>query len=596
MKIDDQFDLKMCKQAQEFATQLKQQYAARNVMNRAMDDMYFVRDEDEGARRKLFENMKITKSPDAKAAIDGFTRLLGSTDPKISVPIDPDLMGSDTLSSKLEIMADTMLQAAGRIAGNPIHYDILRSAALYSEIHISIESTQDELLRLQGMDTRQGDYKAQIARAERAAALTPYLFNVTNPTDGYPEIDGLGLRHMYRETKMTVGALVDKWGKRAQLAVDAGKNKKLNRFDVITVGDLWDLENRQVWIQGIERPVWQDKHNLPFIPWVVSYVEGSRLFQKQEEQRMPFLYSLWKSELWKRQNLALTVFYTQLFALGTAPVLKHTLGPNGNIDSINFDYTRPVNVVHVPDGDDLVEMDNKIVRPEVMQGFELAERKIAEATIYKQALGEPLGGSAPFSSVALLSQAGRLPLVVAQKKSEWAIADMLLMAFEWMRHDKGQYKSKYMKKQADIKSSDIPEDLQIEVSLDVDLPQDKLSQSQIAMNLVERRLASMEWARREFLQIDQSDVMDEQIWSEQAAQALAQAQIQTMVQQAMMQVQQQQAMAQQAQHMAMQGPPRQQGAPPPGSGMMQGIPPVMAQNGGQGPMQPPGMPPEEAMV
>lgn len=594
MKIDSQYDLRMCKDAQEFAMQLKQQYSARNVMYRAMDDMYFVRDEEEAARRKLFENMKITRSPDAKSAIDGFIRLLGSTDPKISVPIDPDMMGGDTLSSKLEIMADTMLQAAGRIGGDPIHYDILRSAALYSEIHISVESTQDELLRLQDMDANLGDYKAQIARAEKAAELTPYLFHVTNPIDGYPEIDGLGLRNMYRETKMTVGALIDKWGKRAQLAVDSGKNKRYNRFDVVTVGDLWDLENRHVWIQGIERPIWQDKHNLPFIPWVVSYVEGSRLFQRPEEQRMPFLYSLWKSGLWKRENLALTVFYTQLFALGTAPVLKHTLGPNGNIDSVNLDYTRPVNVVHVPEGDDLVEMDNRIVRPEVMQGFELAERKIAEATIYKQALGESLGGNAPFSSLALLSQAGRLPLVMAQRKSEWAIADMLQMAFEWMRYDKGQYKSKYMKKHVDIKAGDIPENLQIEVSLDIDLPQDKLSQSQIAMNLVERRLASMEWARREFLQIDQSDVMDEQIWSEQAAQAIAQAQIQTMVQQAMLQAQQQQAAAQQAQQIAMQG--QQQGAPTPGGGMMPGIPPVMAQNGGQGPMRPRNAPPEEAMI
>lgn len=568
------YDLQMIEQGKQLARELKSQHAERDVMARHMDDMYFVRWEDEGAIRSKQENIKITKSPDGKSAIDGFVRLLGSTEPKISVPIDDD-MGTESVSSQIEIMADTMLQAAGRISGNPVHYDILRSAALYSEIHIGVESTQDELLRLKGMDTKgDNDYRALIARAERAAEMTPYLFHVTNPQCGYPEIDIFGLRTYYGETSTTVGAMIDKWGKHAQQALKTAK-RTYNRYDKIVVGDLWDLQYRQVWIEGCEQPIWQDKHGLPFIPKIVSLVEGSQLFNRAEEQRMPLLYTLWKSELWKRQNLALTVFYTQLFALGTAPVLKHTIGPNGNIDSIHMDYSRPVNVVHVPDGDELVEMNNRIVSPEVMQGFELAERKISEATIYKQALGEPMGSGTPFSSVALLSQAGRLPLVIAQKKSEWALADMLMMAFEWMRADAGQYKSKYMRSIANINAADIPKDLHLEVQLDVDLPQDKLSQSQIAMNLVDKGLASREWTRREFLQIDQSDIMDEQIWSEQAAQAMAQAQIQSMVQQAMAQAQQmQQAQMQQ----------QAQGTANPAAGMMQGLPPVMAQMGGQGPM------------
>jgi hypothetical protein len=228
-----------------------------------------------------------------------------------------------------------------------------------------------------------------------------------------------------------------------------------------------------------------------------------------------------------------------------------------------------------------------------VMGLEIGERKLEESTLYKAALGQPLGGNPSYSMVALLSQQGRLPLLMTQRKLGWALASALELAFEWMKKDAGEYKGRYETKEAVLKANDLPEHVHLDVQLEISLPQDLLQQVGIGMQATAGKLVSRKWARENLMKIAQSEAMEEEIWDEQAGDMMYQIELQKMV------AQEQQAMQPQPQAPMPQGmppeqmpmmPPEQMGMmgeqPPglPGGGPMQGeIPPEMMMGGMQGP-------------
>jgi len=154
--------------------------------------------------------------------------------------------------------------------------------------------------------------------------------------------------------------------------------------------------------------------------------------------------------------------------------------------------------------------------------MELAERKLGESTIYAQALGEPLGGNAPFSMVSLLHQAGRLPLVAPQKLVGWALANSMELAFKWLKESgKKKHAISYQGQTVELSSDEIPDDIQFQVRLDISMPGDKLDQVGAAVQALTTKLASKRYVRENILDIDASDEMDEEIWSEDAATEMA---------------------------------------------------------------------------
>jgi hypothetical protein len=69
-----------------------------------------------------------------------------------------------------------------------------------------------------------------------------------------------------------------------------------------------------------------------------------------------------------------------------------------------------------------------------------------------------------------------------------------------------------------VTPEEIPDDLEVESILEINLPQDKMQAANIAKALTdgENPISSVEWVRENILQMGQSEQMDEQIWSEQA--------------------------------------------------------------------------------
>jgi hypothetical protein len=569
------FDLKMFKDVRGNATELESSAGQRNELFRRMEWLYWMRWNDEEKVRNKIDNVKLTKSPRARNSIKGAERLLTATDPQITIPFNINDAMAKQASSKMEKFAHAMWFASGRIQQRPTHYDVVKSALVYSAINIAITSTRD-------LVKNAPDIPAVKARLERTAERTPYLFEVWNPKSCYPEFDQHGLRSFYRKVKTSARDMMS-----TPFAAEFEKQMntikpEYSYFENITLHDYYDLQYRTVWIDASEKPLYQEEHGLPFIPVVSQLVEGSRLFEDAndyrdgrrllEERYEPFLMTLDKSGLAERQNLLLTVLYTITFAIGANPMfVDYVINPD---EAPPVDETYPGKTIRMRTGERREPMVKQVVDPSLIESWNTALQLEEESTIPRQTLGEPLSGSNTYSTTALLHQAGRLPLLMSQRMSGWAIGSAIEHAFRWMKHDKYTGDAMYQENDVTMSHDEIPDRFEVKTTLDISLPQDDLTNANVARIASEgdNPLVSQRYARETLLKIGQSEDMQEEIWTEQSGNLKFRKYMMEQL-----------AQLAQVEQMAMQPPGPQQGIP------MGGMPP-----GAQPPM--PGMPTQPSQL
>lgn len=331
------------------------------------------------------------------------------------------------------------------------------------------------------------------------------------------------------------------------------------------------------------------------------------LWDKPEHQSQPMLYGLEKSGIWQRKNLVMTVLYTNVEHIGINPTFVHTLSKNSTESDFSFDNHN--SVITLQEGETLTPMVRKgIIDESFNAALEIAENKTSESTMYPQALGQAMASGTAFSTVNLLSQAGRLPLTIVKDMVGSLISDVMECSLLWYKQQGGTYDG------YNIKPKDIPDNIQIDATLEVALPQDKLQMANIAKLITEgnQPLTSQEWARENILSIGQSDKMDEAVWAEKTAAALMANYVQQQLQLAMQRMQGQMQPPEQMmpEQIPPGGMPQEQQMPPelmgagamPGGGMegmgvnpaLGGMPPQM---GGMLPGQGEAVvPPEEGMM
>lgn len=533
------------------AREIEGSYAERNAMYTDLEDMYLL----EGTEDLPDEDwIKDTISPDPRNALAGAVRLLVASDPTFSVPTNTNNPQIKRNSSKIEKFCAASYQAMCNLAGEPIHYDAALSGLLYGEVDIEITLTQDMVARAKT--------PAQKAQAEAAAALTPFMLEVINPNLCYPVYGRLGLREYLTVRETTVGDIRERWGD------DVVPGKKV--ADIVTYYDYFDLAIHAAWIQGEKDPLLNEPHNLPYIPVVSAITEGSRLFYRSGQQtRQPLLYTDWKTGLWKRKNLALTLLYSLSFSIGANPVYIWRRN-DPNKAAPERDYSTPGGLLILDQGEDYQALAKQVIDPSFMTGLEIGERKGEESTIYKQTLGEPLGANAPFSMVALLSQSGRLPLTSYQRMLSFALGKAMYCGLMLSKEYSGS-KLTAMGNDglSELTGTDIPERFNLEAKLDISMPQDDRQMVAVAMQATQgdNPLVSKREARERWLKIGQSDDMDREILEEQYTMAMAQLQLQAKVQQYMQQMQPQQPAPQPQMQMPARGP---QQMPPDLAAQMQG--------------------------
>lgn len=552
----------------QHANDLMANMADIKIMQSAMDEMILM-DWDAGKPAK--KDLKFTVSPEARNVWLGAMRLLSSTDPIVSVPRDRNDMTVNAVADQIEKICRAVLYQSGRAAQRPVHYDLVNSLVRYDEYHLAILDTQDLL----DQNSDKSASRAEKHRLEKLAASTPYLLEAMDVKNGYWERDNYGLTCYYRNTPMTYGQALNRFGKK-NLA-DIGVPETTRATELVYHHDYWDLSVHYAWLDryndtsepttllvGMDN---DGKHELPYIPIVVQVGEASPLEGELKYRRQPLLYGVWKGSLWERLNLVNTIIYSSLFAVASNPMYVHNQAiPDSKL---SIDYSVTGGVVELLPGEGLAPLPRDVINKDLQQGLELAERKFAESTLYKQVLGEPLGNGASFSMVSMLSQSGRLPLVNYQRCGGWGIATALEIMMDLMK-DRGTPRTvRYLQGRLDIDPKQLPEDLIIDVKLDADLPQDKLQQTNIASMLIQSGLVDKTWIRENVLNIGQSEEMEKSVLEERFVDFMFQEGLTNQMrkeiaaeEQAKAQQQAQQMVSQFMQQQMQAAPQPQQGLPP----------------------------------
>lgn len=544
------------------AVNVRDSYGERRTLFNEMENVYFMELADEKKLEGKLKGVKIVKSPDGRNQAQGAMRLLRVGEATWSIPREKNDQAAKDASEPLERFALQMYNAASRVSGVAPHEEGATSLVLYDECHIAVISTQDIVAHLE----RVGKSGAYLARAKRVAQRTPYLFECWNPKDCYPVFDGLGLAAHYRETISQASKIAAEWGTEAL-------PDEFDPTDEFTLCEWWDLENHAVWLLDQGDYIMCEPHGLEFIPIAVAVGEGStRLFSDPDKQRQPFLYTFNKSGMFDLQSLGLSVMGTQVFGLGSNPMFVYQARDEDK--QLNVDWSIPGGVLTIEQGESFGQVQVKPINADLQYFQQLLDQKGVEATMYRQALGEGAGSGQAFSSLALLSQAGRLPLAGPKKRLGWVLGHAMQIAYAWMKSettDGGKRRAKNGYIQAEIEIGQIPDDFEIECVVDVSLPQDKMQQVNIAKSATDAPngqipLASRRWAREEVLGIEQSSEMDREIMNEIAGTQLFAQYLEMMAQQAAAAQQGMQSMA-----MPPMGGAHSMSAPP---GMQTGAPPM----------------------
>jgi hypothetical protein len=546
-----QYDENVFQSAVVRASAIATDYTQKMNLLKEMEDIWLMKWQEKGSvAAKMGKHSKMTIHPGPRNEISGYVRLLASTQPEFSIPkglLQPNAVQS---SEMIERAAKHIWQAAGNIRNDPVHLDLLRSAAIFGEVHIMLIDTKEH----HRMMSEANRSPAEVARAKRVMDLVPYLYDVVSPRFGYPMWDQFGLREYFSEREMTKAEVVARFGEKARIYFGDGYNPT----DPVTLRDWWDLRWHIVWVLegkakggGSGMPLLFAEHKLPELPIVCTMVEGSRLFPAPRDQSNPFLYTYNQSGLWKRANLALSVMYTNLFILGANPQSIFKQGAPGQKVEIKPEV--PGGMMVLPPNSDWRPVgDMGVIDPSLVDMFRLAVELEEESTLYKQAMGAPLGKNAAYSMVALLSAQGRLPLSLAKQKGEWAIAECIRLGLSLMKHNSRDFEfADGLDQPITLKADQIPANLQIECKLEVAAPRDMREDTATAVALADKNLASNEWIQENVLRIGQPMEMRYQIMAENAYDTHYAMYVKDLIQQAKMKEEMQKQMyARMSQQMA----------------------------------------------
>lgn len=547
------------KNAKDHGEELYATHSSARAIHKKIDEMINMK----WSGQPDVQNVKVTISPSVRNQFMGAVRILTSTDPQINVPHDKNSAQSIAMAENIEKICKAVWYHSGRLLQKPVHYDLTNALLRYGQFHLAVTDTTDLLEHYRNGMTN----KATLARYERIAKYTPFLFTPIDPKTGSAQFDAYGLTAYYRQTETTYGNIRSMFGDRESYAT-----KKAT--EVVTYKEYWSLEHHFTWIDAEDIPfIGADnngEHGLPIIPIVVQSAEGVAFEKDPELKSQSFLYGIQKSEMWERLNLINTLNFTNLFAYAMQPAFVHEKGEQDS--EIVPDFSVAGGVLHLNPGDKFGPMKREVINQDIMFSKQMLDQQIEESTMYKQALGGGDPGNAAFSTIALLSQSGRLPLIAPQRCGGAGIGQAFETMFALMKDNptKRTYLSEHGLEQ--IKTAEIPDDLIIDVKLEADLPQDKLQMANVAAIMKQNSFVSDEWIRENILGIGQSDDMTKKIVEERFADMRIEEYFTgAMRQEIELQIQQQMAQQMAQQQQMMQQPPMPQGMPQ--GAMPPGMPP-----------------------
>ena len=461
---------------------LESTYQPQMLLFQRYREMYFLKNVERPKNNGVDEgDWKITADPSARNEVVGLKRLLDTSDIHVTVKSK----GEDAeQSNKIEKALLRIVEVSGEGRKSRVETDAMLAAVLYGPVILSADAVSD-LLSVPGIPK----YKKR--HLEKVSRKSPFLLRAHNPEDSYIDHDDGMVIHYHRRYSLYGAQVKARYG-----VTDVRDGTEYE------VRDIFTPENHVVEVQG--KVVFAAPHGLDCVPVATSYAGGSELFHKPEQQIQSFLYAKAESGLDKWGNSTLTAMRTAMHIRGLGGPM-FSVDPDSTPETIQITHAGGVRIIRAK----ATNVDEKIIDPVIFQAKQLVDELSGQSTIYRQSVGENINTST-FSSLAMLSQSGKLPMIDAQRALEGAFRDI----FDYML-----YRIKMGGVETDLLiPSDIPDEYDIEVTFEPKLPQDNLRNAQVASSL--GPLVSDEWKHTNLLQIGDSEDMRKQVAKEQIMQGM----------------------------------------------------------------------------
>lgn len=481
-KSNVQLSREIIEEAKKRALGLESTHGKRMEMFRRYREIFFLQNVEKPKNSGVDDNdWKVTADPSGRNEVVGLKRLLDTSELHVTVKVDGDDAPN---SSEIERGLKKMLDVSGEGRKSRVESDAMLAAVLYGPVILSADFVGD-LLSVPGIPEWKKRHLIKVGKK------TPFLIRAHNPEESYVDHDDGMIIHFHRKYRMTGAQVKARYGKE-----DCRDNIEYEIRDIFTP------EYHIVFVNN--DAVFAKEHKLNCVPVAASYAGGTELFFKPEEQIQSFLYAKAEAELDKFGNSLLTTMRTAIHMRGLGgPMLA--VDPDTAPETIHVDYTGGVRIIKAK----AQPVDEKIVDPVIFQAKNLLDDLSGQSTMYRQTLGENINAST-FSSLAMLSSSGKLPMIDAQRALEAAFTDLFDTILYRMREEGLDG--------AGIEPSDIPADYELLVTFEPKLPQDNLRNAQVAASL--GPLVSDEWKHTNLLQVGDSEAMFRQVAREQMRQAI----------------------------------------------------------------------------
>lgn len=561
----------------------------RNRMLEAMDGYYQSKWELPQPMSRMQHIHKVVTT-DPHDAVRAGTRVLSALTPNIKIaPLVNDEANRIKANEWEQVLKWYFINASMRRRATVLS-DMVMSALLYDMIAVQISYLpyQAKVERVIKLDSPR--YKMRMRNG-------PFVITVHNPQNVYPIESAVGLEAVVSTKLMRTHEVYSEWGDLATGLRDTIGNSAETQMEWVTVFDYWDNEQRYVWgVPGqtsyMNTPnasggidiLSPTEHELGWIPWAVRQ-GGTMLFNSSEHRLNPMLYSVYQSGQWETQNIAETLAISEIISYAQAP-RGVVSGPTP--DGVIRDFGEPGNMIW--------EMPGHQYRPEqppqmdsnLFTVVDRVSNRIDKSTVARILQNADIAPNTAFSTLNLATQTALGSLKPYKHLTEVGVSDVITLMLLWIQQD-GEIVSGYgadanfQGQQITINPDEIdPASLYIDVSLDPDVPTDRLQRINagrilqsmgvsVKRSLEEAGITDPEQAIKEGyfdqwvqnrMQIEmQNQQRDSQLQFDLRAQGemqMQQAEIQMQIEQMMMEFRQQMQGGQQ------QGIP--EGAIPPGGG------------------------------
>lgn len=487
-------------------------YSTRDALLEEFDEIYFMNKGDVPVGMKIDEkDIKKTISSSGHDAVVGMNRILNSGEIHIEVE------GKGGNPDKVEAGLKRIIEISGRYKISSVKKDLIFSASLHGTSTLMVESVAD-LMETHGQKKDGNGYGEKsvkkneyvINQLKKLQIETPFLLHTVNARQSYPVWGAYGQVGHLRKYTMKGTEIHDRWG----VECDSKKDYE--------VTDFFYYEMRLVEAQGIKEPLFasewvaRDEKTGEMIgslniPVFTRFSGGSSLFTEPEKQSHPLLYAKAQGKWHKRENLFWTWLFTAIDQNGLpGPILL--VKPDSTSEDINIEYRRGLRIIRA-DGQ---MADPQVIDGDVMRLKEMMDSQAAMQTIQPQTLGANTSG-VTFSQFALASKAGLIPAVDPKEAIETLLEDACTHMLERIKAEDIQNEL--------ITPADIPEGVTLTVTLEPDLEQDDLRNSQVAQGLLNAGAnVSKEWINTNILKIPDS----KKIWRQKKLEELEDTMIEQM--------------------------------------------------------------------